>query len=117
MASASKGKGKSGGTKIIKNACKNLKYRHFHFLKVELPGVEPGSKQGDHMLSTCLVPTWFSCISWIRTTDLCLISLILQVPRSEVQASSEFPTPPDRIASEQQLPGDVLFQFLEPELS
>jgi hypothetical protein len=92
--------------------CVNLFYR-----LVELPGVEPGSKQGDHTLSTCLVQTWFSCISWIRTTDLCLISLILQVPRSEVQASPEFPTPPVRIASEQQLPGDVLFQFLEPELS
>jgi hypothetical protein len=24
---------------------------------VELPGFEPGSKQGDHTLSTCLAPT------------------------------------------------------------
>lgn len=28
---------------------------------VELEGIEPSSKQGDHKLSTCLVQFWFSC--------------------------------------------------------
>ncbi len=28
--------------------------------EVELEGIEPSSKQGDHKLSTCLVQFWFS---------------------------------------------------------
>jgi len=30
------------------------------FLKVEQQGIEPWSKHGIHMLSTCLVAYWFS---------------------------------------------------------
>ena len=30
------------------------------FFEVELEGIEPSSKQGDHKLSTCLVQFWFS---------------------------------------------------------
>ncbi len=35
---------------------------------VELEGVEPSSKQGNHTLSTCLFRTSFSCCDKTRTT-------------------------------------------------
>lgn len=52
------------------------------FVKVELPGFEPGSKQGSHTLSTCLAPTYFSSNNWIRATDRCLIFLFSHHARS-----------------------------------
>ena len=36
--------------------------------KVELPGFEPGSKQGNHELSTRLALTWFSCAGRLKAT-------------------------------------------------
>ena len=41
---------------------------------VELEGVEPSSKQGNHMLSTCLSLPSFSCIGRTRATNLYLSS-------------------------------------------
>ncbi len=35
---------------------------------VELPGFEPGSRQGNHELSTRLALTWFSCVGRIKAT-------------------------------------------------
>ena len=40
---------------------------------VELEGVEPSSKQGNHMLSTCLSLLKFSCCSKTKATNCCLI--------------------------------------------
>ena len=37
-------------------------------LNVELEGIEPSSKRGNHTLSTCLFRTWFSCCDKTRTT-------------------------------------------------
>ncbi len=45
-------------------------------VKVEMPGVEPGSKRGSNMLSTCLAKTCFSCNGRIEATDHYLSSLI-----------------------------------------
>ena len=42
--------------------------------KVELEGVEPSSKQGIKVLSTCLSSLRFSCISKTEATNQCLIS-------------------------------------------
>ena len=41
--------------------------------KVDLEGVEPSSKQGNHTLSTCLFRTSFSCGGKTRTTNRRLI--------------------------------------------
>ena len=41
--------------------------------KVELEGVEPSSKQGNHTLSTCLFQTSFSCYDKTWTTNHNLI--------------------------------------------
>ena len=87
------------------------------FEKVELPGVEPGSKRGSNMLSTCLAPTWFSCNSWIKATDRYLSFWISLVVRSNQQAIPDLLAPPDRIDSGQRHPGDVLSQHLVPGLS
>lgn len=35
---------------------------------VEQEGIEPSSKRGNHMLSTRLVPLWFSCFGMAGTT-------------------------------------------------
>ena len=40
---------------------------------VELEGVEPSSKQGTNMLSTCLSLPEFSCSGKTRATNRCLI--------------------------------------------
>ncbi len=63
---------------------------------VELPGFEPGSKQGDHTLSTCLALTCFSSIGRIKATDQYLISLISFQWRSIIKTNSEFIAPPVR---------------------
>ena len=53
-----------------------MKYCLFFLLNdsyVELEGVEPSSKQGNHMLSTCLSLLKFSCCSKTKATNCCLI--------------------------------------------
>ena len=40
---------------------------------VELEGFEPSSKQGNHMLSTCLFRPLFSCYDKTQTTNHSLI--------------------------------------------
>jgi len=44
---------------------------------VELGGFEPPSKQGTHMLSTCLLYFVFSRLTWQYTTELILSFLFL----------------------------------------
>ena len=39
----------------------------FYVQKVEMEGVEPSSKQGTPMVSTCLFRCWFSCRARERT--------------------------------------------------
>ena len=39
-----------------KKSCKFLIYRIFYSFEVELAGIEPASKRGSNMLSTCLSP-------------------------------------------------------------
>lgn len=40
------------------------KYYYLFIEKVELPGVEPGSKQAAKLVSTCLVFHWLSGTGW-----------------------------------------------------
>lgn len=55
-----------GVEKGLKN--KNpLKISGFYAQKVEMEGVEPSSKQGTPMVSTCLFRCWFSCRARERT--------------------------------------------------
>ena len=61
---------------------KSAKFRHMILKYVELAGVEPASKRGSHMVSTCLSPTWFSSAGRIRATYLHLISLFSPAARS-----------------------------------
>ena len=84
---------------------------------VELPGFEPGSKQGNHTLSTCLAPTWFSSNGWIKATDHYLIFLISETTRSVLFPSSLLLAPHYRTGRKRDHPGDVLFQYLVSELS
>ncbi len=46
------------------------------WFRVELPGVEPGSKQAAHKVSTCIVRGWFSNTGWHLTAYLYLIPLL-----------------------------------------
>ena len=57
---------------IAKNA-KLLIFSCLAFLPVELEGVEPSSKQGSNMLSTCLFWPSFSCYGKTQTTNHSLI--------------------------------------------
>ena len=41
--------------------------------KVELEGLEPSSKRGTNVLSTCVFFDWFSCSGRPKTTNLDLI--------------------------------------------
>ncbi len=49
---------------------------------MELPGVEPGSKQGIKLLSTCLACGWLSDIRWSQATYVYLSSLFSKRNRS-----------------------------------
>ena len=50
-------------------ACMTDNYPHY----VELEGLEPSSKRGTNMLSTCLVKIWFSSDARLKTTKHQLI--------------------------------------------
>ncbi len=75
------GAGENGSHFAPKMRCNKLIYSAFQNF-VELAGVEPASKRGSHMVSTCLSLTWFSDAGWIRATDLQLISLFSPADRS-----------------------------------
>ena len=47
--------------------------RTYHFLLVELEGIEPSSKRGNHKLSTCLSLPKFSCSGRTKAINRCLI--------------------------------------------
>ena len=48
-------------------------YFRAFFLLVELEGIEPSSKRGNHKLSTCLSLPKFSCRSRTKAINSCLI--------------------------------------------
>jgi len=62
---------------------------------VELAGVEPASKRGSHMVSTCLSLPWFSDAGWIRATDLQLISLTFTCGPEHSASYPSIAAPPD----------------------
>ena len=52
---------------------KPLKNSGFTFQFVELEGIEPSSKRGNHKLSTCLSLPDFSCNGRTKAINRCLI--------------------------------------------
>ena len=84
---------------------------------MELPGVEPGSKRGSHMLSTCLAPTWFSGNDWIRATDpyLSFLSFTDQAKQQICYLRISCTTSSESLRAWH--PGDVLSRHLVPGLS
>ena len=65
---------------------------------VELAGVEPASKRGSHMVSTCLSADWFSNAGWPVAADPHLISLFSPAGRSLPQAILQLLRHHDRTA-------------------
>jgi len=74
---------------------------------VELAGVEPASKQGDHTLSTCLVVLDFRDTSAAEQAKLPLVPVVSPSERDDHQASPESRAPPCRVGSGPDRPGDV----------
>ena len=87
------------------------------WFKVELAGVEPASRQGSHMLSTCL-----SClicrevIRWQAAESL-LISCYFTVKPEKPRAIPELRALPYRVGTGPHRPGNVSSQHLVPGLS
>jgi len=81
---------------------------------VELPGVEPGSRQGNHMLSTCL--SWLYCREWwgVRQPDHSLSPFISSSGRSNHQTIPELRALPNRVGTGRHRPGNVSSQHLVP---
>ena len=52
---------------------KNLCFQRFNSLIVDLEGIEPSSKRGNHKLSTCLSLPKFSCRNRTKAINSCLI--------------------------------------------
>ena len=91
-------------------------YEWFLFC-VELEGVEPSSKRGNHKLSTCLSLPDFSCNGRTKAINHYLILLSFTQSVRPLQAIPDVTTPLNRNASEQQLPSDVSSWHLVPGLS
>ncbi len=86
-------------------------------LIVELPGIEPGSRQGDHMLSTCL--SCLDCRGWPggRQPNHSLSPLFSPSGRRDHQAIPELRALPYRVGTGHHRPGNVSSQHLVPGLS
>jgi len=97
---------------IFTGFCINL-----HSRKVELAGVEPASRQGDHMLSTCL--SCLDCREWPggRQPNHTVSPLISPSGRRDHQAIPELRALPDRVGTGHHRPGNVSSQHLVPGLS
>jgi len=76
-------------------------------MKVELEGIEPSSKRGNHKLSTCLSSPKFSSTARPKPPTSTLVSKFSQEPRDGTQTISDITAPLNRNASEQQQPSDV----------
>lgn len=86
-------------------------------LIVELEGIEPSSKRGNHKLSTCLSLPKFSCNGRTKAINHCLILLSFILAPRQTRTIPDVTAPLYRNASEQQLPSDVSSQYLVPGLS
>ena len=105
------------GPKVRRTEAKqNKRARRFSYC-VELEGVEPSSKRGSHMLSTCLSLHCFSSKGRCKATNRYLILYNLTFGARTPQAIPDLPAPPYRRASGRELPGDVSSQHLVPRLS
>jgi hypothetical protein len=87
------------------------------YFLVELPGIEPGSRQGDHMLSTCL--SCLDCRGWPgdRQPNHSLSPLFSPSGRRDHQAIPELRALPYRVGTGHHRPGNVSSQHLVPGLS
>ncbi len=77
------------------------------WFRVELAGVEPASKHGDHTLSTCLVLLDFHDISAAEQPKVPLVPVVSPSERDDHQASPGLRAPPYRVGSGLDRPGDV----------
>ena len=84
---------------------------------VELEGVEPSSKQGTKMLSTCLAGYWFSCRDRKRAPKPCLSFFISSHSRSLCATSPKLRAPCDPVGIRHLHRQNVLSRFAEPGLS
>jgi len=75
---------------------------------VEPAGVEPASKRGSNMLSTCLSSLNFSCADKTEATNQRLILWIFAWCTRLHPTISDFAAPPYQRASERRHLGDVL---------
>ena len=80
--------------------------------KVELEGVEPSSKRGNHKLSTCLSLTSFSSYGRTKAINRNLISLIFILTSEPARTIPDIAAPLYQTASEQELLSDVSSQHL-----
>jgi len=80
--------------------------------KVELAGVEPASKHGDHMLSTCLVLLDFRDRPAAEQPNLPLVPLFSPLGRDSPQTSPGLRAPPCRVGSGPDRPGSVSSRHL-----
>jgi hypothetical protein len=74
---------------------------------VELAGVEPASKHGDHMLSTCLVLLDFRDRPAAEQPNLPLSPVISPSDRRDHPTSPGLRAPPYRVGTGPYRPGDV----------
>ncbi len=79
---------------------------------MELEGLEPSSKRGINLLSTCLSSPSFSTRHKTEATYAELILLISPEARDLLQTISDIAVPPNRIASKPELPGDISSEHL-----
>ena len=83
---------------------------------MELAGVEPASKHGDHMLSTCLVLLDFRDMSAAEQPSIPLAPVVSPSERSGPQASPGLRAPPYRVGTGPYRPGDVSSRHLCREI-
>ena len=95
----------------------SLKFKDYLIAAVELEGIEPSSKRGNHKLSTCLSLPKFSCRNRTKAINSCLILLSFIKGARPPLTIPDVTAPLNRNASEQQLPSDVSSWHLVPGLS
>ena len=85
-------------------------------VKVDLEGIEPSSKRGNHTLSTCLSSPSIFVDKQDRSHQPVPYPLkVSQESQGKTQAISDLAAPLDQIASEPQLLSDVPFSHLVKE--
>jgi hypothetical protein len=82
------------------------------WFRVELAGVEPASRQGDHMLSTCLELLNCRDRPAAEQPNLSLVPVFSSSDRNNLQTSPVLRAPPCRVGSGHYRPGDVSSQHM-----